>query len=326
MLITTEHRRFFIKRIICIGAALLLTLSACGNVTPFPSPTASTEPSTTSTVSESIEVDGVTYVPLQSVPDESGIEAEWREGQLVLTEKGIEVTLEAECPYLYRRGYLVAVLPSSPILKDETMYLSEALSQELFGDGTLLNDILFFKDEVATALEQSDVEPWKSILAAVELPRSMNVSVPNLDVDRVFQEKLLGDYPAVLAEELIAMGIENPTEYTYSEYILLTESRSVEEAGLKSFFLDNEALKEENPADWTVREYKDWQQAQLLAETEAGLTEAQREFVTEKNILLQDIQWLKKDFYNSYTECTDEELRETIEAYYQMSISYVTGA
>lgn len=268
----------------------------------------------------------MTYVPLQSVPDESGIEAEWREGQLVLTEKGIEVTLEAECPYLYRRGYLVAVLPSSPILKDETMYLSEALSQELFGDGTLLNDILFFKDEVATALEQSDVEPWKSILAAVELPRSMNVSVPNLDVDRVFQEKLLGDYPAVLAEELIAMGIENPTEYTYSEYILLTESRSVEEAGLKSFFLDNEALKEENPADWTVREYKDWQQAQLLAETEAGLTEAQREFVTEKNILLQDIQWLKKDFYNSYTECTDEELRETIEAYYQMSISYVTGA
>lgn len=305
---------------------LFCLMVACGNVTPFPSPTASTEPSLTPTVSESIEVDGVAYVSLSSVLNENGIEAEWRDGQLVLTEKGIEVALKPECPYLYRRGYLVAVLPSSPLLKDETVYLPQTLFQELFGDGTLFNDILFFKDEVATALEQSDAEPWKSVLAAVELPRSMNVSVPNLDVNRVFQEKLLGDYPSVLAEELTIMGLENSTEYTYSEYILLTESRSVEEAGLKSFFLDNEALKEENPADWTVREYKDWQQAQLLAETEAGLTEAQREFVTEKNILLQDIQWLKKDFYNSYTECTDEELRETIEAYYQMSVDYVIGA
>lgn len=307
----------------------LCLLPACGDVagteTLTPSPAVSAQPTPTP-AAETLQRDGVTYRSLSSGLEDSGIEIQWREGQFVLTEKGLEIMLEADKPYLYRRGYLVAVLGTSQIFEGETLYLEEETYRALLEDGTLFNDILFFKDEVATALEQSESEPWKSILAAVELPRSMNVSTPNLDVDRVFQEKPLSDYPAVLAEELTAMGMENPTEYTYSEYILLTESRSVEDAGLTSFFLANKELENESPAAWTVREYKDWQQAQLLAETEAELTEEQRKFLEEKGILLSDLQWLKKDFYGSYMERTDEELRATIEAYYQMSIGYVTGA
>lgn len=277
-------------------------------------------------MSPSLQLDGVTYVPIETALENADIQMEWRDHQLFLAENGLEIIIDPARPYLYRRGYVVAVLPMEPVLQDDAVYLPETLCRELFGDGTLFNDILFFKDEVTAALDNPEIEPGKSILSVVEKPRSMGISTPNLDFRRIFQETLLSEYPAELAEELSEMGVEDPQNYTYSEYLVLTESRSVEDAGLRKYFLAYKELQNEDPSEWTVRQYTDWEQARTIAEKESSLTEAQRAFLEEKDIRIEDLHWLQKDYYDSYMEYPDEELRETIEAYYRFGLSSITGS
>ena len=307
------------KKIVYSVLVLVLLLSACttpgAEVTPTPEPTAPA----------SVEINGVTYLPLEDAVKTANIQMERRDDEIHLTEKGIEIVLRIGQPYLYRRGYVVAVLPGTPALQDGAVYLPETLCGELLGDGTLFNDILFFKDEVADALDAPDKEPGKSVLAAVELPRSMDISIPNLDTRRIFEEKPLSEYPAVLADELGSMGIKDAQNCAYSEYLVLTEARTVAEAGLEKYFLAYEELQGEDPSAWTVRQYNAWEQAHTLAEQGAALTDEQRAFLEEKNIRIEDLHWLRKDYYDSYPEYSDEELRETIEGYYQMVLNSVTG-
>ncbi|MBP3521226.1 MAG: hypothetical protein J6J87_07770, partial [Oscillospiraceae bacterium] len=117
--------------------------------------------------------------------------------------------------------------------------------------------------------------------------------------------------------------VPNAHKRTYSEYRVLTEARTVARAGLADYFL--ERLPGEDPNEWTVEEFNAWEQARILEEREEALTEEQREFLKEKNILIEDLHWLQKDYYDSYMEYPDEELRETIEAYYQFGLAKVMG-
>ena len=58
-----------------------------------------------------------------------------------------------------------------------------------------------------------------------------------------------------------------------------------------------------------------------LEEVYAALTDEQRGFLEEKNILLEDLHWLEKEFYDSYIQRTDEELPEVIKGYYRMRLN-----
>lgn len=309
---------------VCFLCGLFCLLAACGEKEPLEFGPVIQTPE--ATMPAFFQLDGVTYVSIETALGNADIQAEWRDHQLLLTEKGLEVILDPAQPYLYRRGYVVAVLSVNPVLQNDTIYLPETLCEELFGDGTLFNDILFFKDEITAALDSPEVEPGKSILSIVEKPRSMGISTPNLDFNRIFRETPLSEYPAELAEELSEMGVEDPQSYTYSEYLVLTESRSVEDAGLRKYFLAYKELQNEDPSAWTVRQYTDWEQSRTIAEKESSLTEEQRAFLEEKDIRIEDLHWLQKDFYDSYTERSDEELREVIEAYYQFRLSMVTDS
>lgn len=291
---------------------LILLLAACGqqknNTQQFDS-------------SQPLQINGQSYLPLRAQLIDTNVTLEWKEDQLYLTEKGFEAVLQPGMPYLYRRGFIVAVLPDAFLEQDGEGYLSKAVWDVIFSDGTLLNDILFFKDEIADALKDSDSETSMVVLSEVELPRSMSIDIPNLNTKRIFEEKQLNEYPAIFTEELENMGVENAGTYTYSEYALMTKARSVKEAGLSQSFLRNKALAQEDPAKWTVRAFKDWQTQMQLEEVYAALTDEQRGFLEEKNILLEDLHWLEKEFYDSYIQRTDEELPEVIKGYYRMRLN-----
>ncbi len=271
----------------------------------------------------SIQIDGEAYLPLTDALKGTAVSGRLEKGVLYLSESGLEAILHPGEAYLYRRDYITAVLPAPFVLRDGEGYLPKSFCQAFLGDGTLFDNLLFFRDEVSAAFRVPDSEQGQKLLAALELPRSMGIETRNLDIGRVFTEQPLSEYPKALAAELGEMGFANPQDYTYSEYVVLTEARTVEEAGLSSSFLRNEALSEEDPAAWTVGEYKDWQEADRLAKVEDGLTPEEKAFLAEKSIRLEDLRYLQKTFYNAYMRRSDDELRSVIEKAYQMKLSFV---
>lgn len=271
----------------------------------------------------SIQIDGETYLSLDDALKDTAVSAWLEEDELHLSESGLEAVLRPGGLYLYRRDYITAVLPAPFVLRDGEGYLPESFCQAFLSDGTLFDNLLFFRDEVSAAFRVPDSEQGQKLLAALELPRSMNIETLNLDIGRVFTEQLLSEYPKALAAELGEMGFANPQDYTYSEYIVLTEARTVEEAGLSQLFLRNDALSSEDPTAWTVSEYKDWQAAERLTEVEASLSPEEKDFLTDKGIRLEDLRYLQKTFYNAYMRRSDDELRSVIEKAYQMKLSFV---
>lgn len=295
----------------------LLTAGGCQSGDSQP------EPPTVQELTRPIQINGEAYLPVADALRGTNISFQLEEGQLRLSENGLDAVLRPDELYLYRRDYITAVLPTPFVLRDGEGYLPESFCQIFLSDGTLFDNLLFFKDEVSDAFKTPDNEQSQKLLAALELPRSMNIETPNLDAGRVFTEQLLSEYPKALSAELGEMGFADPQDYTYSEYVVLTEARTVEEAGLSPFFLRNEALSKEDPAIWSVRAYKDWQAAEQLKVMEAGLTPQERAFLTDKGIRLEDLRYLQKSFYNDYMQHSDDELRSVIEKAYQMKLSFI---
>lgn len=268
---------------------------------------------------------GERLVPLAEAV--AGLDLSWRqEGEsLFLNDGAVEIELRAGDYYVYRRGYVTDVLQVPAVLQEGACYLPISFCNQYLSEGGDLCHAVkyFFKDEIRDALGDPTALASQRVLAAVSLPRSMGIETVNLDPNKIFEERELDDYPEALAAELTGMGVPNAHKRTYSEYRVLTEARSVTRAGLADYFL--ERLPGENPNEWTVEEFDAWEQARILEEQERSLTEEQREFLKEKNILIEDLHWLQKDYYDSYMEYPDEELRETIEAYYQFALAKVMG-
>lgn len=268
---------------------------------------------------------GETLVPLEEAV--AGLDLSWRqeEESLFLNDGAVEIELRSGDYYVYRRGYVTDVLQNPMVLRDGVPHLPISFCNQYLSEGGDLCHAVqyFFKDEIRDALGDPTAAASQRILTMVSRPRSMGIETVNLDPDKIFEERELDDYPEALAAELTGMGVPNANERTYSEYRVLTEARTVARAGLADYFL--ERLPGEDPNEWTVEEFNAWEQARILEEQERSLTEEQREFLKEKNILIEDLHWLQKDYYDSYMEYPDEELRETIEAYYQFGLAKVMG-
>ena len=311
---------------------LVLPLAACGaggaGEAPPPLPlevpgSLREEGETPPETPEPFQEDGETYLPLaEGLPGERITARETEEG-LRLTEEGLTLDLRAGEALLYRRGYVTGAMSAPPLVREGGWYLPQSFCQPLAEGGSLFDRTLFFQDEIGAALENPQEPFSQQLLASIERPRSMGIEVPNLDPERVFVETPLSEYPAILTQELAAMGVQGASDRAYGEYIVLTQSRTVGEAQLTQFFLRE--LPGEDPARWTVSAYKQWQAERLLEDRMAALTEEERRFLEEKNISPEDWFWLWKTYPGSWTEQSDETLRGVLEDYYRAALAMATG-
>lgn len=303
-----------------LAVCVMLLLSACGS-----------DPDVgESRVSQSIHtIGGHSYVSLNDIALESGIGMDIAADRIVLTEDGLTVDLPLDSVFIYRDGHIIGSLTLSPYVEGRNVYVPAEfydafLCKDATSDPSLFNGALFYKQEIVSALRDRETAYNKKLLAAVDLPRSMNIETPHIDASRIFTETKLSDYPQQLAEDLRSQGYEKPESFAYTEYMIISGTQSLAQAGLASTISVYPELKDVDPEEMTVDQFNVWQRTYHAQQYQAGLTEESKAFMEEKNISLDDLQYLDRYFYGSFMEQTDETLQEVLTEYYETLIDFLS--
>ena len=163
---------------------------------------------------------------------------------------------------------------------------------------------------------------YNKTLAGVERPRSLGISIPNIDMTKVHNT-----YPLQQSqrERLISKGFSNEEIATidYGDYIniektwLLTPDKIV---NIKNIYPE---LTHIDLSQWTNGDFLEYF---LEADSKTyAPTPEQAVAITARNITLDDARKLLKDFHSYYTilEQDDDTLKELLERYYQFTIDYI---
>ena len=312
---------------------LLLLLTACGGPArpdaeePLPPVQDPAGQDPAADPPEPFTQDGQRYLPVDAGLLGERIAFSAGEDGLELTEEFLELGFREGERYVYRRGYIVDAMWGPALLREGTWYLPESFCRRLLAPGSLFPGVTFFPDEIREALEDPEAEGSRALLAAIELPRSMGIEIPNIDPDRVFSLDPMADLPAELRQELgWLMGGEGDADgRVYGEYTTLLNARSLDAAGLRNEFLGEPALAGEDPETWTAGQYKRWAGARREEERIGELSPEEQAFLTEKGILPADFFWIYKTYPGNFMDRSDEELRSVLTEYYQMALNYATA-
>ena len=245
----------------------------------------------------------------------SDVELSVEGSAITLNEDGMTLELSTDSLLAYRNGYVAAVLKDIPTVIGGNVYVHEDfcndfLCAEEAEQPSLFHGVLFFAEEILAAIDGPEASAFNQKVAAdVLLPSSRGIETPNVDMLRVFSTSPLSGMPEILAQELERLGYENPEQYTYGEYSILSGAQTLAQAGIS------------DDAETTVAEYQRRQRARDQQTALDELTEEQKAFAAEKGIELSDLTQLRKVFYGAYMEQTDEALKQALEEYYAMNLS-----
>lgn len=176
---------------------------------------------------------------------------------------------------------------------------------------------------VLNAREYGEINSgYTNVLNAVELPGSMSISIPHIDMSKVHDTNAL--------EQL---QIDNLKSHGYSadkissmdagDYNRIEQTWTISKSDIalyKSFFPE---LENADISNWTYGDYLAYDEA--AAANVYAPTAEQAAALKARNITLGDARTLLKDFY-SYDKIlkqSDDILKEYIEGYYQFALDYI---
>ena len=282
--------------------------------------------------------DGRTWYCLQDICRSGGIAVEEQGDCLLLRESGLTVELRLGDPYLRRDGLLMNSMTAAPMAQGGLVWVSPEVLSRLFTGGkavtpSLYRAVYFYEEEVLAAIADPETEHNRLVLEQVSLPTSMGIELVRVDRSRIFQDTPVADLSPLFASDLEYWGFADPGSLCYTEYTVAESAQTLQTLLDKLYAEDPDLApyspfeSSYDPALWTLGEYNRCTQGKVrdpwLA---AGLdrsnpADAERiRFLEERDILPDDLSTLKKAFYNEYMSHTDEELREAIEARYQLEL------
>lgn len=274
------------------------------------------------------EIDGVQYFCASDIESISDISVTEYANSILLAEDGLELQLSADSPFVYRDEYIIASMKTKPISVDGHWYLSADFYNQFLCDNdgqapSLFHNAMFFPEEVLGALYGNADKPGvQKLLTSVSLPTSMGINAPHIDMDRIFVDKQLSEYPDVLSAEMRRLGVKNPEELAYSEYVVINGAQTLASAGMSDVVETYPELKGVDPNVMTVAEYIEWQQEHSQQQFEKNSSSA-AQFAAEKGITISDLSHLHRYFQGSYASKSDAELRDVLQQYYATNITYL---
>jgi hypothetical protein len=273
-----------------------------------------------------MQIDGEQMFSVADLAEVSPIAASISNDQIVLCEDGLEVSLAVGSKFIYRHGLIVDSLSQAPVKLGEKIYVPVSFLKEYLTGGqdetlSLYHGASYLGSEILAALREPHHE---KILAAVELPRSFDISIPKIDVGRVIQTVSLRNLPAIIAEDLEHQGYDNALDYTYGEYEVISGTQTLQEAALTSVINSYPELNQIDVSNWTVKDYWRWERAHTKEQQAAMYSETEKKLMREKNIQIDDMAYLRKEFYDAVFEQSDEVLKTCLESYYQLTIALLT--
>ena len=269
-------------------------------------------------------ISGVEMFPLENISKISSIKATIDGEQIILQEDQLKITLSLGSRFIYRHEFITDNLSAAPVKVNGSVFLpvsfiDEYLTSNKDEDLSLYHGAKYLPSEVASALKDQNNEHNRKILSAIELPRSMDISIPKIDENRILQTQLLSDMPPELIEDLESQGYEDAGKYTYGEYQVISELQTLEEAGLTFIKQTYPELSQVDISDWTVRDYNQWQQEYVKELQSSIYNDEEKLLMQEKEILIEDMHYLRKEFYDAVFEQPDQVLKECLENYYRIT-------
>lgn len=193
--------------------------------------------------------------------------------------------------------------------------------QQVVSDDVMPSDILEALNAKDSGVENS---ANKNILLTVELPTSLSISIPNIDLTKVHQTQPL-QQPQIdslksrdFSDEMIATM--DYGDYANVEKTWLLTSDMIKNA--KNIYPD---LANMDISNWT---YGDFLTYSVKADSKTyAPTEDQAKALKERNITLEDARKLLKVFnsYDTILKQNDKTLKGYIEKDYQSTIEYIKG-
>jgi hypothetical protein len=268
-------------------------------------------------------VEGQNMVPLTYILDSSAITAALTPEQLILTEGAVTVTLSYGDEFIRQHDWMIDSMRTKPVQVGETVYLPEDFVRDYLGGGesrpSLYHSAKFLREEVAAALKDPTEKNSQALLAAIEMPRSMGITTLKLNTERIIRTTLLSELPADLSADLEKQGYEQPERYIYEEYEAIAGTQTLEAAGLLRFISSYPELSAVDTSRWRVKDWRRWQADYIARQQEGWYSDEEKASIQARDIRLEDMAYLRKEFHNAVLEQPDDMLRQTLTAYYQLS-------
>jgi len=331
------HRGDKMRRIgiLSLVIMLLLTMMACNVSTEDNNLSGSDATDTSNSAEEQLSTSESMG---QQVPDgticltealsESSIEIILDDNTIQLLEDDLVFTLSTESVLCRRDGYIVAVMHTFPVLIDGKVYVDEDFFKSFLQGNheqpSLFHGTWFFAGEILTALDQPEGSAFnQKLLQEVLLPTSMGVTVPRIDLLRVFQSNTLDNYPDSLKGELAVLGYENAGSFTYTEYEILSGGQTLAQANMGFVQNSYPELKNVSMDEMTVAQFRSWQRDQTKQNAINALAETDIAFMEEKQINADDYLCLIRDCFEAPALQSDSAIYSALEGIYQADLDYV---
>lgn len=268
----------------------------------------------------------------------------WDADSFMFQDHEIQLDFVVGSLHVTRQGEIVDVMPKCPILEDQKLYLSVDWLEESFRsainrfddrielvdpDGASLYDIAkFFPDDFKMAMAHPELDSSKRVMAAIELPRSMNIEIPKIDSHKMMNMRPIREDIPEFTVELQDHGYSDKeiASISYGEYKVLEShwllSEEMQELAVKYF--PKTAM--EDVSRWTYGELKERQMAEVDTARLDRFSEEEWASLQERDIVEADLFYLLKEFHQPATIVaqSDQALREVLEGYYEFGILYWT--
>lgn len=338
-LIARRPRTIAAAAVLCVTAvAIMVGCTFTGAVDPT-EPEETTPPTETTAPLETTEPTAPTETTLQVIPHGymelreaiSGTNITMTvDGDLVyLQEDGLTLTLVNGSRYVYREGYLMAVMNKSLKVEEGAVFIHEDFYPDFLycadtDTVSLFHGCYFFATEVMQALEAPVMTAYiYKLLDEVTSPASMGITIPRLEPGRVIQTSKEYNAPYGMKDDFAAMGIPARYTVTYTENQILEQSRSVADASMTNSMRNYPELNDVAPSDMTVGQFLEWQRQYHNRKGYEELADERKAFLAEKQIHYYDHHTLMEFFAWGYIERTDEELRSALEQAYTVDYEFI---
>jgi len=284
------------------------------------------------------DIDGVSMVSAKSACDMLGLIYEDKDdGGFVIKQDDIKLEFNFSNNYVYKDKFIMYVMEKPAVDKRGVAYLpisffSDYLKVNIqkgnelseFGNVSLYKIVKFLPKEIIGAINDKSYPNRDKILETVEIPRSMGIQIPNINMYKVITTTPLNEFSNVLKTELSQHGLSEKEieKMSFNDYKTIERSWKLTKEMIESAKKIYPELANTDLSTWTFGDYEDYYTKKNKENFEHEFTKEQITQLNQRGILLEDVPWLLKDFYKIDTILAqpDEVLKKDIEGYYQFNI------
>lgn len=283
------------------------------------------------------DIDGVSMVSAKNACGMLGLTYADKDGGFVIKQDDIKLEFDFSNNYVYKDKFIVYVMEKPAVDEKGVAYLpisffSDYLKVDIqkgnelseSGNVSLYKIVKFLPKEVISAINDKSYPNRDKILEAVEMPRSMGIQIPNINMDKVITTTPLSEFSSAFKTELSQHGLSEKEieKMSYNDYKTIERSWKLTKEMTESAKESYPELANKDLSTWTYGDYEDYHTKKDKENFEHEFTKEQITQLNQRGILLEDVHWLLKDFYkiDNILAQPDENLKKEIEGYYQFNI------